>query len=538
MKSLNKLLIVPLLLVFLIPGYAKEYNIKDFGAVSDTTVLSTLAIQTAINECGREGGTVLFPPGKYLSGTLILKSNVTLHLSKGATLFGSRKLEDYIPNIPEYVALRTGGETKQLIYAENVKNISITGEGEINGQGRFFADKKAKGVQYDRPHLIQMINCSQIRIENVSLKNSGCWMEHYLACDDLQIRGIKVFNHSNKNNDGIDIDGCHRVTIADVIVDSDDDALCIKSTSGRASENITVSNCILSSHCNAFKLGTESNTGFKNIVANSLVIKPSIVTDKYIYGHAEGSSGIALEMVDGGILDGIVVSNVKIEGTFTPIFIRLGNRARPYKEGQVISQVGKLQNVSISNVVVSGAKNLGCSVTGIPGYPVENISFNNISITFEGGGTKNDISGIIPEKEKEYPEAEMFGILPSYGFFIRHAKNIRLTNVHLQTEREELRPALFLTDVTDAEFGYLNLGSNKGNDCNIRAENSSNISISGCRTVGGSNCFLRLSGNENKNFFLFNNLLPNTLQVINPGVTSKKEIRESGNILFTGSRNN
>ncbi|HWR99655.1 MAG TPA: glycosyl hydrolase family 28 protein, partial [Prolixibacteraceae bacterium] len=380
-------------------GYAKEFNIKEYGAVSDTTVLSTRAIQTAINECSKEGGTVLFPPGNYLSGTLILKSNVTLSLSKGATLFGSRNLADYLPNIPKYVALRTAGETKQLIYAENEQNISISGEGEINGQGRFFADKKAKGVQYDRPHLIQMINCRKILIENVSLKNSGCWMEHYLACDDLQIRGIKVFNHSNKNNDGIDIDGCHRVIISDVIVDSDDDALCIKSTSGRASENITVSNSILSSHCNAFKLGTESNTGFKNIAADNLVIKPSIVTDKYIYGHAEGSSGIALEMVDGGILDGIVISNVIIEGTFTPIFIRLGNRARPYRDGQVISRVGKLQNVSISNVTVTGAKNLGCSITGIPGYPVENISLSNISITFEGGGTREHISRMIPEEE-------------------------------------------------------------------------------------------------------------------------------------------
>lgn len=403
MRSLNKILIVLCLLGHVFTGYAKDYNIKDYGAVSDTTVLSTRAIQTAINDCSKEGGTVIFPAGNYLSGTLILKSDVTLHLSKGTTLFGSRNLKDYIPNIPEYVALRTGGETKQLIYAENEQNISIVGEGEINGQGKFFADKRAKGVQYDRPHLIQMINCRKILIENVSLKNSGCWMEHYLACDDLQIRGIKVFNHSNKNNDGIDIDGCRRVTISDVIVDSDDDALCIKSTSGRASEDITVSNCILSSHCNAFKLGTESNTGFINIAANNLVIKPSIVTDNLIYGHADGSSGIALEMVDGGILDGIVISNVKIEGTFTPIFIRLGNRARPYRDGQVISQVGKLQNVSISNVVVTGAKNLGCSITGIPGYPVENISLNNISISFEGGGTKEHISRMIPEQEKEYP---------------------------------------------------------------------------------------------------------------------------------------
>ncbi|MCK9412344.1 MAG: glycosyl hydrolase family 28 protein [Prolixibacteraceae bacterium] len=511
-------------------SFVREYNIKEFGAIPDTTILSTKAIQTAIDECSPEGGTVLIPAGNWLSGTLILRSNVTLDLEKGATLYGSRHLGDYPGNVPNYIALRTRGNAKQLIYAENQHNISIVGEGEINGQGRFFADKTAKGVQYDRPHLIQMINCRKIRIENVSLKNSGCWMEHYLACDDLQIIGIKVFNHSNKNNDGIDIDDCHRVTISNVNVDSDDDALCIKSTSGRASEDITVSNCLLSSHCNAFKLGTESNTGFKNIAASNLVIKPSVVSDKFTYGHLEGSSGIALEMVDGGILDGVVISNVNIEGTFTPIFIRLGNRARPYRDGQAVSQVGQLKNVSIDNVMVTGAKNLGCSITGIPGYPVKNISLSNISITFEGGGTKDHVTRPIPELEKEYPEAEMFDMLPAFGFFIRHAENIRFSNVHLNTKKEDLRPALYLSDVNDADFGNLNLGSDPNNICAVFAEGVSNIGFNSCRIRRGSTCFLHLSGNSNRNLTLFNNVLTNTKIVFNPGATNKKEIHAIGNV--------
>ncbi len=525
------------ILLFLLPiigtggsAIAKDHNIKEFGAVSDTTVLSTNSIQSAIDACSLEGGTVLIPAGNWLSGTLILRSNVTLNLQKGATLYGSRHLSDYPGNVPKYIALRTRGNAKQLIYAENQHNIAITGEGEIDGQGRFFADKGAPGVQYDRPHLIQLINCQKVLIEKVSLRNSGCWMEHYLACDDLQIIGIKVFNHSNKNNDGIDIDGCNRVTISNVIVDSDDDALCIKSTSGRASENITVSNCILSSHCNAFKLGTETNTGFKNIAASNLVIKPSVVSEKYTYGHLEGSSGLALEMVDGGILDGVVISNVKIEGTFTPIFIRLGNRARPYRDGQVITQVGQLKNVSIDNVMVTGAKNLGCSITGIPGYPVKNISLSNISITFEGGGTREHVTRAIPELEKEYPEAEMFDMLPSYGFFIRHAENIRFSNVHLSTEKEDLRPALYLSDVTDADFGNINLGSNPKNDCTVFAESNRNIGFNNCRIRGGSSCFLRLTGNNNSKFILLNNVLTNTKTVYNSGTTGKKEIHSIGNI--------
>jgi len=527
----------PFILVFyliffegVLPGYGKNHDITEFGAVADTTVLSTKAIQKAIDACGTEGGTVIIPAGNFLSGTLILKSNVTLHLERGATLYGSRKLEDYVPNIPQYIAFRTRGKTKQLIYAENQQNIAITGEGEINGQGRFFADKTAKGVQYDRPHLIQLINCRKILIENVSLKNSGCWMEHYLACDDLQIRGIKVYNHSNKNNDGIDIDGCHRVTISDVNVDSDDDALCIKSTSDRASENVVVSNCLLSSHCNAFKLGTESNTGFKNIAATNLVIKPSSKSDSFIYGHLEGSSGIALEIADGGTLDGLVISNVTIQGTWTPIFIRLDNRARPYRDDQVISQVGRLKNVSISNVVVTGAKNLGCSITGIPGYPVENINLSNINISFEGGGSKDLINKDVPEKEKDYPEAEMFGQLPSYGFYLRHVRNIQLSNVQVATETKDLRPALCLSDVADGIFNHLQLESNKGNECSILTEKCSNLSFSGSNIRGQSSCFLQLAGNENKQIFLLNNLLTNAATICLPGETDQREIHESGNI--------
>ncbi len=513
-----------------LPGYGKNHEITEFGAVADTTILSTKAIQVAIDACSKEGGTVIIPAGNFLSGTLMLKSNVTLQLLKGATLYGSRHLEDYVPNIPEYVALRTRGKTKQLIYAENQQNIAIVGEGEINGQGRFFADKTAKGVQYDRPHLIQFIHCSKILIENVSLRNSGCWMEHYLACDDLQIRGIKVYNHSNKNNDGIDIDGCHRVTISDVNVDSDDDALCIKSTSNRASENVAISNCLLSSHCNAFKLGTESNTGFKNIAATNLVIQPSTQKDRLIYGHNAGSSGIALEIADGGTLDGIVISNVTIQGTWTPIFIRLDNRARSYRDDQVINTVGQLKNVSLSNVVITGAGNLGCSITGIPGYPVENISLSNISISFDGGGTKDLIHREIPEKEKDYPEAEMFGELPSYGFYLRHARNIHFSNIHLETEKADLRPALCLSDVTDGIFNNLQLGSTVENECSIVAEKSHNLTFSGTSINGQSSCFLQLLGKENKQIFLLNNLLTNTKTIIYPGTTAKREIHESGNI--------
>ncbi len=179
---------------------AKEYMITSSGAKSDTNFLSTIGIQSAIDLCSKEGGgKVVIPAGNYLTGTLYLRSNVTLYLGKGATLFGSPHLSDYPENLPEYTFFRKGEVTRALIYAENCMNIAIEGEGTINGQGgRFGVAGGAKSDSYSvRPYLIWMIQCINIRTEGIKLMNSGLWMQHYLACDQLYIHNIDVFNHCN-----------------------------------------------------------------------------------------------------------------------------------------------------------------------------------------------------------------------------------------------------------------------------------------------------------------------------------------------------
>ncbi len=187
------------------------------------------------------------------------------------------------------------------------------------------------------------------------------WMQQYLACEYLTVRGINVFNHSNKNNDMIDIDGCKNVIISDCFGDSDDDALTFKSTSGRINENITVTNCVLSSHVNAIKLGTEAIGGFKNITISNVVIKPSEKVET-IYGTSKGVGGIILEMVDGGIMDGINISNVRIDGVQTPIFLRLGNRGRTIRPDMKKPSVGIMRNISLSNISATGASEIGSSI--------------------------------------------------------------------------------------------------------------------------------------------------------------------------------
>ena len=426
----------------------KIFKVHDFGAKGDGIQLETKALQAAIDACAKKGGQVFFPKGKYLTGTLFLKNDVTLHLEKEAIILGSTNPTHYPRLQPNYEFYGSAWRDQSLIFGKNLNNIAIEGEGTIDGQGAAFKiDNNKKPYRYmNRPYGLWFVKCKNIRIENIHLRNSAFWMQHYLACDHVRIKGISVFNHSNKNNDMIDIDGCHDVVISDCIGDSDDDGITLKSTSNRLNKNITITNCTISSHCNAIKLGTESSGGFKNIRISNCIVKPSS-KKTCIYGKPAGDGGIALELVDGGIMDSVFISDIKIDGPQVPLFIRLGNRARKYKESIATPTIGTLKNIFISNIITTGGNILGSSITGLPKHPVENIFLKNIKLKFSGGGTKADASTIVEELPKHYPEGNMFGNLPAYGLYIRHAKNINIEQLNLAFETIDERPAVFCEDV-------------------------------------------------------------------------------------------
>ena len=437
---------------------AADYNIMKYGAVNDTTRLSTSAIQQAIDDCSRNGGgRVVIPTGSYKIGTIIIKSNVHLHLEHGATLYGSTRLEDYLPMKSDYVSLRTQTSTIQLIYADKTNNVVIDGYGTIDGRGRTFKKLSWNDEGITRPHLLRFIQSRDITIKDITLKNSGCWMQHYLACDRLTIDGIKVFNRNNYNNDALDLDGCHEVTVTRMMADSDDDGITLKSTSPRLCENICIANCIVSSHCNAIKLGTETNGGFRNINISNIVVKPSYDQKEKFFGQWIGSSAISLEIVDGGLMENVNVSDINVEGTEAPIFIRLGNRARGYQLKGTdfdslipIDHVGSINGIHLDNIQIRNAEAMGCSITGLPGHPVENVWLSHISIHHKGGITSNDMpmieQSIKDEKEKDYPESTMWGCLPAKGFFVRHTRNIHFNDITIQTEEADVRPDFVQVD--------------------------------------------------------------------------------------------
>ncbi len=446
------LYLLNLIAALLITGLssAKTYSILDYGAIPDGKSLSTRAIQSAIDDCAQKGGGVVeFPAGRFVSGTFYMKSFVTLHLASGAILAGSKNLDDYPVTISKIRSYTDNYTCRSLIYGENTEHTGITGDGVIDGNGGSF-QVSGERVRKDlfesykaRPYLIRFINCRNIRIQDITLKDSPMWVQHYLVCSNLVISGITVKSKVNSNNDGIDIDACNDVRISDCSISSGDDAIVLKSTCDRICRNVTVTNCVLNSDCNAFKLGTESNGGFQNICFSNSVI------------HHTRLAGIALETVDGGITENVTVSGINMDSVECAIFVRLGNRARPYRENMAKPPMGKLSNIMISGIQATNVGNTGCSITGLPSFPVERISLRDIRLQFRGGGTGDLVNRPVEELPEKYPEYNMFGKLPAYGFFCRHVTQIEMDNVSFSCKTPEYRPALFLSDLTDSRISDL-----------------------------------------------------------------------------------
>ncbi len=478
------------------PVGGPRWDVRAFGAVGDGETLDTAAIQKAIDACAAGGGgKVCLRGGTFLAGTVVLKSNVTLHVEAGATLLGSRDMEHYPDITPEIPYLYTERFTKYMIYAEKAENIGISGRGTIDGQGEFYTNPRGDKL---RPYILRFAECRNVRVTGVTFRNSARWLSHYLACEDVVIDGIRVDNRCHRaNRDGIDVDSCRYVRIANCHVNTGDDAIVLKATAHRKCQHVTVTNCVLSSSASAFKLGTESNGGFEDITCSNCTI------------YDTGYGGISLMMVDGAQFGRVNVSNITMRDVRVPIFIRLGNRARPLPDEEEPG-MGSLRDIVISNVQGSVLGPIGCSITGIEGHYAENITLENIRLHFPGGGTAEDAAREVPENEKSYPSGRMFGTLPAYGFYCRHVKNLRLHGLDLDCMQPDGRPAVVCDDVVDFEVFGLHTQVAEEVDCAVRLVNCRDGLVHGCRATAENGALLRLEGDQSSRIVLANNDLCNT----------------------------
>ena len=453
MKNTKNYLVVLLSCLLLCPMTVLAggtFNVKKYGAKGNGKKLDSPYIQKAIDACFQAGGgTVLVPAGTYLSATIVLKDNVTLHLDKDALILGTTdyKAYDNLDPFTEGLGIDVGWA---LLVAVDAKNVTLEGEGSIDGQGsalkaRHIAeDNRPEGKRWGvRPFLLRWVRCENVNVQGVTLKYAGAWTSHYFQCRNVTIKDVTIRSFGVAHNDGINIDGCHHVRISGCDIISGDDALCFKTTSSKMGcYDIIVSDMKLKSNQAGIKMGTESMAGFENIR----------ISNCYIYDTKNG--GIKLFSVDGAHLRDIEISDITMDEVRTPMLFRLGARLSVFRKSQDSKQeIGSFENVTIRNVKAVAADNAqlkppsGILITGIPGHYITNLTLENIHIRLLGTGTAEDAVVTVPEAIDQYPEVKTFGPkIPAYGVWARHVKGLKLKNVVFELKNADERPQIICED--------------------------------------------------------------------------------------------
>jgi polygalacturonase len=448
---------------------AKDYDVRDFGAVNDGIFINSRIIQHAIDYIhAGGGGRLVFYPGTYVTGSIYLKSNVTLHLEQGATLLGSTNPWDYVKD-------PTVG-WKSMIFAVRQENVAVTGGGIIDGRGFITANNLVKYIhkgifsdplKYDRPsevnrpENIYFRECVNVTITGITLKDPASWNQTYVQCRNVYVDGITADCKSYWNNDGIDIVDCDGVVIKNSYFDAADDVICFKSHDPNViCQNVTVENCTGRSSANGLKFGTASRGGFRNFKVTNLTIFDTF------------RSAITFAAVDGGTIENIVVDGVKSVNTGNVIYLRIGDRwsngKKPVLKDVTIRNVyaevpyGKPDaGYNYEGPVEDNPRNISpAAIVGLPGLRIQNVTLENIEIVYPGRGdslyakvglTPEELDAI-PEMEKSYPEFSQFKELPAWGFYLRHADGITFNNVTFRATAPDYRPAIVTDDVRGVTF--------------------------------------------------------------------------------------
>lgn len=471
---------------------ADVFNVKDFGAKGDGVTLDSPAINAAIEEAvANGGGQVYLPAGTYLSGSIRLKSNIDLHLSPGCVIKAapaSMKAYDESESFGGFPEYQDGGHTyfhNSLIWAEGANNVSITGHGMIDGEGLTKHDTEKAGIVQGGSigtgdKSIALKQCRRVTLRDFTVYRGGHFAVIMTGCDLSTIDNLTI----DTNRDGIDIDCCKYMTVTNCRVNTpSDDAIVLKSSYALKKpvlcEHIAVTNCNVTGYecgtlldgtyvpakvgwvCGRFKLGTESNGGYRNI---------SLSNCTFMY-----SSGLAFEEVDQGVMENIVVTNITMSHVHHyPIYITTGCRNRGPKE---VTHPSSARDIQISNVVADDCDSL-CSiiVTGLPEEPVRNVWLSNIRLQFRGGGARELVNKDYREQSTHYPEPKFAGHTPAYGLYARHVVGLHANDLTFAYADPEYRPAVVLDDVKDSSLRHIDAPTEPGVD-KIVQFNCENITI-------------------------------------------------------------
>jgi hypothetical protein len=430
------------------------WDIRTLGAIGDSQTVNTRAIQAGIDAANAAGGgTVVVADGHYVTGTLYLKSDVNLRIESGASLLGSPHLADYTTDTDRTMYAGEPHMNRCLIFAKDAHNFSIEGRGTIDGQGKSLPEKGDPAK--NRPKMIRFLNCTRIRVRDVTLQRPASWTNEWRYCSDIVVDGITVSSRGITNGDGLDLDGCTKVRITNCTFDTGDDAICLQTSLPEyPCSDIAVSNCNFSSRWAGMRIGLLSRGDFENIA----------VTNCTFTDHQD--SGLKIQMNEGARMRNMVFSNLVMKNVPRPVFLTFcqKNAWVDAPRGQ-LPPMQSVSDIQFSNIVVDSsgitgpaAVTCGFQVTGMPDHPVEGISFSDIHAIFPGGGTAANAADVLAEFTPQilrgkWPEYAQFrGTVPSYGFYVRHVKGISLRNISLSTSSADARPAIEFVDVSDAKL--------------------------------------------------------------------------------------
>jgi polygalacturonase len=448
---------------------SQRFPVANYGAKADGKTNDTEAINKAIAAAKASGGgTVVFHAGTYITGSIHLESHVALFIDHGATIESGApdQAPCDAPEPNEWDKFQDFGHShwhNSLIWGENLEDVAIYGTGTIYGR-TLNRSANANSPAGTGNKAIGLKNSRNVTIRDITIRHGGHFAILATGVDNFTVDNVKM----DTNRDGIDVDACRNVRISNMTVNSPfDDGICLKSSYGlgvaRATENVTITNCQVSGYdegtyldgtykrtvkyggtrdrgpTGRIKFGTESSGGFKNITISNCLF--------------DYSRGLAIESVDGGPIEDVTIENITMRDIANaPIFVRRGNRARTPGE----PPPGVVRRISVSNVVASGVSGAhGILISGIPGYPIEDLRLSNIRVHYKGGGTKEDAALQPEEKEKDYPEPDMFGRLPSYALFARHVIGLDVRDADFTFDETEARPAIMLNDVERVDMDHV-----------------------------------------------------------------------------------
>ncbi len=518
-NSIKSQFLAFILFIILLPftGFSQNsasfYDVRNYGAIGDSTTINTKAIQTAIDSCSANGGgTVFFAPNNvFLTGTIEVKSNVTLHLEGNARIIGSDYLKDYRDNVGG--CPYGEGITRALVYADGAQNIALTGTGCIDGGNRGKKNTPSECAKlldengeksHNRPVAIRLRNCKRVRMSNLLFTNSRSWFTHLQFCSDIVINGITI---DNPYQDGFNIESCVDVRISDCSLDCWDDGFALTTShKDKPCRNFTITNCTVKSHWSAIRFGPLSKGDFENILFSNMIL------------HDCDGGGIKIDPCEGGAVRNCLFNNFRMEQVQGPICIQsarwpnigVGNWD---EQGRKLMPASPIHDLQFTNMIIHAKggqandpnHNPIIWIHGHPEATAKNLTFENIQITVPGGGTKEhayrrDMRDVNEIKWDEagywYTNKSAFGVPPSYGLYARNVEGLELQNIEFRLENEDARPAMFWNQCKDVLVSGAKMDISQAADCALVAKDCSIIHLENIRSLDDVETLLQL---ENTN---------------------------------------